>query len=177
MDVGETAMSITIQDESDKIYMVVGCHGSATSLIVKGLRKCGVMMGHWLIEKVYEPAGIRLLNNKILKRAKGSWYDPPSEEAILSVDLDKKIRSVLRRYEDEAMWGFKDPRLSLTGKLYLSHLDGDVYLFCCFRKPDRLLKSLRKKWQGMPWIEHINKEFIDRYNKGIISLIEDFCEL
>lgn len=170
-------MSYAIQDVANKVYVVVGCHGSATSLIVNGLRKNGVMMGHWLVERVYEPAVVRKLNDKILVAAGGSWHEPPPEEAILNVGFDAPIYSVLSDYEDEAMWGFKDPRLSLTGRLYLPYLKGDVYLFCCFRKPDRLLESLRRRWAGRPWLKHINKGLIDRYNEGIISLIKDFCEL
>lgn len=170
-------MSIEIRDKTNKVYMVVGCHGSATSLIARGLRKCGVMMGHWLVEKVYEPAMVRKLNDRILSEVGGSWYEPPTEEAIMNVELDERIQDTLRQYEGEKMWGFKDPRLSLTGRLFFPHLDGDAYLFCCFRKPDRTLKSLRRRWHGMPWIEHINKGFVDRYNRGVISLIEDFCEL
>lgn len=170
-------MSYEIRDKADKVYMVVGCHGSATSLIVQGLRKCDIAMGRWLIEKVYEPAAIRKLNNRILEAAGGSWYDPPSEEAILRLHFGEEIQSVLRQYDSETMWGFKDPRLSLAGRLYLPHLNGDSYLFCCFRRPDRLLESLSRRWRERPWIEHINKELIDRYNRGIVSLIEDFCEL
>lgn len=168
-----------IRDKVKKVYMIVGCHGSATSLIVRALQKCGAMMGYRLVKRVLEPAAIRKLNKKILVAAGGSWYNPPPEEAILEQDFSGKIQSLVKRYEDEAMWGFKDPRLSLTGRLWLPHLTGDVYLFCCFRKPDRLIKSLETKTADLPdeFSENIDKEFIDRYNRGIISLIEDFCEL
>lgn len=163
-----------IRDAANKTYLVVGCHGSATSLVTQGLRQCGVTMGHHLAKRVLEDVHFRKLNNKILRAAGGSWYAPPSEEAILGLDFDEQIKSLLGNYEYK-MWGFKDPRTSLTGKLYLPHLAEDVYLFCCFRKPKRVVKSL--KLRSPMYDKHINRKLIDRYNKGIISLIEEFCEL
>jgi hypothetical protein len=175
-------VSIKIKDKARKVYLVIGCHGTATSLVIRGLRRCGVNIGNRLIARVYENMRFQRLNNWILKRAGGTWYDPPSEEAIMAVMADERIRAVMKDYEDEPMWGFKDPRTSLTGKHYLSHLgDVDAYLFCCFRKPDRLLASLKRKTTGLFdeqfAEEHIDKDLIDRYNQSIISLIQEFCEL
>lgn len=173
-------MSSRIRDKARKVYMVVGCHGTATSLMIDGLRKCGVKIGNRVLRDVHEDHDFKELNKRILRLAGGTWYDPPSEEAILAVDVDERIKSLLANYEYE-MWGFKDPRTSLTGKLYLPHLSGDVYLFCCFRKPDRLIRSLRRKnseeFDEAFADEHMDKDLIDRYNRGIISLIEEFCEL
>lgn len=175
-------MSIQIKDKSRKVYLVVGCPGTATSLLAKGLWKCRIKLGSWIIDNVYEDLYFKKLNKWILGTAGGSWYDPPSEGAIMAVRADKRIKAIMKDYEDELMWGFKDPRTSLTGKHYLSHLDDvDAYLFCCFRKPDRLLTSLRRNttdlFDEQFAEEHIDKDLIDRYNQSIISLIQEFCEL
>ena len=175
-------MSIKIKDKARKVYLVTGCHGTATSLIMKGLQRCGVNIGSRVVANVYEDLHFKRLNKRILRRAGGTWYDPPSEEAIAAVVIDKRIKATMKGYENEPKWGFKDPRTSLTGKHYLPHLgDVDAYLFCCFRKQDRLLASLKRKttdlFDEQFAEEHIDKDLIDRYNQGIISLIQEFCEL
>lgn len=181
MDVGKkVGMSTRIRDMANKVYLVVGCHGSATSLVIQGLRRCGIKIGNRVLKDVLEDTDFQNLNKKILRSAGGTWYAPPSEEAILGLDFSEQIKSLLKNY-DYKMWGFKDPRISLTGKLLFPHLDGDVYLFCCFRKPDRLVKSLKRKYSedfDEAFVDkYINKKLIDRYNEGIISLIKEFCEL
>ena len=181
MDVGKkVGLNTRIRDTANKIYLVVGCHGSATSLVTQGLRRCGIKMGNRVLKDVLEDTDFKNLNKKILRAAGGIWYDPPSEEAILELDFSRRIKSLLENY-DYKMWGFKDPRTSLTGKLLFPHLGGDVYLFCCFRKPDRLVKSLKRKYSEHFDEEfvgkYINKNLIDRYNEGVISLIREFCDL
>lgn len=169
-----------IQDKAEKRYLVVGCHGSATSLIIKGLERCGISIGNYVIEDVYEDRDFKEMNKRILRAAGGTWYDPPPEEAILAVDMQEGIKALLAGYGGE-MWAVKDPRASLTGRHYLPHLEGDVYLFCCFRRPERLIKSLKHR---TTWVhdaafaeKYIHKAFVDHYNRAIIKLIEEFCEL
>lgn len=164
-----------IMDKADKAYLVVGCHGSATSLVITGLKKCGITIGNYVIQDVAEDRYFKEMNQRILRRAGGTWYDPPSEEAILAVDVEEDIKALLTSYGG-GMWAVKDPRASLTGKKYLPHLEGDVYLFCCFRKPERLVASLKRKSDGYV-DEYIDKELVDKYNRSIVRLIEEFCEL
>lgn len=169
-----------IKDEANKIYLVVGCHGSATSLMVEGLRRCGISIGNYVIQGVREDHGFKKMNKRILRRAGGTWYDPPSEEAILAVDVQDGIKALLEGYDSE-MWAVKDPRASLTGKHYLPHLEGDVYLFCCFRKPERLVASLKRKATAIEDAafaeKYMHKKLVDKYNRAIIRLIEEFCDL
>lgn len=169
-----------IRDEANKIYLVVGCHGSATSLIARGLQKCGIAIGNYVIQDVCEDHEFKEMNKRILRRAGGKWYDPPSEDAILAVDVEDEVKALLDTFKFEK-WAVKDPRAALTGKHYLPHLTGDIYLFCCFRKPERLIASLKRKMARLDDFEldekYINKALIDRYNTSIISLIEEFCEL
>ena len=169
-----------IVDKANKIYLVVGCHGSATSLVIRALKRCGISVGNYVIQDVSEDSGFKALNNRILREAGGTWYDPPTEEAILAVDVEEDIKALLGRY-DRDKWAVKDPRASLTGKHYLPHLEGDAYLFCCFRKPERLIASLKRRTtvsHDAAFAEkYIHKAFIDQYNRAIIRLIEEFCEL
>ena len=96
----------------------------------------------------------------------------------LECALNKKMIRNKKSYVDEIkaliqrkrakFWGWKDPRNAFTVDNYLPHLDGDVYLICCFRKPDKILKS----WKG----KH-SKELIDSYNRNIIKSVKKFVEL
>lgn len=164
-------MSINIHNKEDKAYMILGAPHSATSFIAKALKACGVTM-RFNMMSFFQSAKVVELNDKILRKAGGRWNDPPSEENILKTDFEDEIKRVISE-KKEKMWAIKDPRFSLTGKKFLKHMEGDVYLICCFRKPRRVIESYkyhRKK-------EYIDKKFVDKYNKSIIKIIKDFCEL
>ena len=82
-----------------------------------------------------------------------------------------RIKKKIKKYKSKS-WGFKDPRTCLTLKRYLPHLDGDTYLICCFRKPDKVMA--RWKRDGL---KSGSKELVDKFNKALISAIEEFVEL
>jgi hypothetical protein len=168
-----------IRDPDPKTYLIVGCHGSATSLVAEGLRRCGVSLGDYVVENVMEDRDFKYLNEDILRRAGGAWYDPPTEEAVLAVDAEKDVKALLAAYTEDKR-AFKDPRASLTGKHYLPHLDGDAYLFCCFRRPGRTVASLQRRAEGYKRgdiREHMDRGLVDAYNRAVVRLIEEFCEL
>jgi len=168
-------MSIEMHDKSDKTYIVLGAPGSATSLISKALEEQGVDMGNCKRsdkEKFYENREFVNFNTKILHSSGGWWGDPPSEEAIDKLDFDNRIQKKIKKYKKSPMWGFKDPRASLTIRKYLKHLEGDVYLICCFRKPEGVIA--RWKRDGLVTA---SKELVDRFNQSIINAIKEFVEL
>jgi len=82
-------------------------------------------------------------------------------------DWTQEIKQLIKRKKAD-FWGWKDPRSAFTVDKYLPHLSNDVYLICCFRKPKKILKS----WKGK-----YNKKLIDSYNKAIIEALIKFCEL
>ena len=79
---------------ANKVYLVVGCHGSATSLVIQGLRRCGIKIGNRILKDVLEDTDFQNLNKKILRAAGGTWYAPPTEETILGLDFNEQIISV-----------------------------------------------------------------------------------
>ncbi|MBN1168256.1 hypothetical protein JXA63_00040 [Candidatus Woesebacteria bacterium] len=160
-------MSIKINNKEDKTYIVLGAPHSATSFISKILEESGVEMNNNM-DKLYQDYTFWSTNVRILKKAGGSWDKPPSEKKILATKQDHRIKKHIKRKKSK-MWGFKDPRTSLTIKKYLPHLDGDVYLICCFRKPKKILTRNRSK--------KVTKKLLDRYNRSIISAIKEFVEL
>lgn len=170
-------MSIDIKDKSNKTYVILGAPGSATSFISKALEDQGIKMNNphsGIYEPFFEDRQFVKLNTRILRRAGGSWIYPPSEEAIKAVDAkDEIIKKIARR--KSKFWGFKDPRTSLTAKKYLPHLEGDVYLICCFRRPSKNLES----WERSGTVKSVKdkRRLLNHINKSIISAIKEFCEL
>jgi hypothetical protein len=161
-------MGLKITNREDKTYIVLGVPHSATSFIAQSLSRNGVNMGRESHRNLrYEDLVFVSINKRILRKFGKSNFVLPSEEEILKVDVDNKIKIAIKSKKGKS-WGFKDPRASLTIKKYFPHLDGDVYLICCFRKPDRIMRGREKR---------VNKKFIDHYNKAIISAIKEFVEL
>ena len=169
-------MGITIHDKAPKVYMVTGCHNSATSLLAMALARCGIDIGRDLLPGVYEDWDFVSLNDSILLEAGGSWHDPPSETAIMGIKANNRIDKLLTEREDVGFLAFKDPRLCLTGRHYLDHIDDrDSYLICCFRKPKRVVQSLLRTFEGQGNAEEdFTRAFVDRYNQGLIRLIQAF---
>jgi len=165
-------MSIKINDNENKTYIVLGAPHSATSFISKMLEENGVEMHNSKTEKYepyYEDPDFIYLNRRILYNAKGSLGKPPSENNLFKVDVKNRIKNLIKKKKSK-FWGFKDPRTALTFNKYLPHLDGDVYLICCFRKPERTFKSYCRENGQIP------PNLIASYNKAIISAISKFCE-
>ena len=170
-------MGIKMNSKDNKVYIVLGAPHSATSFISRILGLGGVNMGKFGMVSgrpyYYEDKGFRGVNKKILEEAGGTLQDPPSEEDILNVDLEKDIKRLLSR-ERGKFWGWKDPRTNLTVEKFLPHLDDDVYLICCFRRPGRLVGSYKGK-SGFG--KKFSKDILDRYNKAILKTVKEFCEL
>lgn len=170
-------MSIQIRDKSDKTFVVMGAGGSATSFVSKMLEEGGVDMNNPKTGNkkfFFEDRDFVNTNVRILHRAGGDWTQPPSEEAIMEVDMDAEMKKRISSKEGKKMWGFKDPRTSLTGLKWLPYLKGDVYLICCFRIPEKHIAS----WENSGKITNPDKEGLyKRINSSIVKIIKEFCKL
>ncbi|SDC82678.1 MULTISPECIES: sulfotransferase family protein [unclassified Candidatus Frackibacter] len=137
-------------DNQSKTVITLGMHRSGTSMIAGVLDKLGVNMGERMLGKDFSnPLGHfedrRFIsqNIKILEAANGSWDDPPTREAILR-QKDKFQRKIKRLVNREGIWGWKDPRTSLTIELYLPYLI-NPYFIICYRNPARVALSLKRR--------------------------------
>lgn len=141
------------KEMTSKAFIVLGMGRSATSLMGKGLYSAGVDIGDKLVGKKrgnekghWEDLEIVQLNDKILSAAGGAWNNPPEEDMILENGqlFKKDIKRLMLERKKKDLWGFKDPRTTLTIKLFLPYLkDVDVHFFCCFRKPRKVAESLK----------------------------------
>jgi len=169
---------------TSKAFIVLGMHRSATSLMGKGLFLSGVDIGEKLIGKKkgnmkghWEDKEFVILNDKILKAAGGAWNNPPDEKSILEKgkQFNEEIKNIITKKKIKEIWGFKDPRTTLTIKLYLPYLkDVDVHFFCCFRKPIKVAESLKVR-DGTKIKNSINLAKI--YNDRLLSFMEWWGEL
>jgi len=156
-------------------------HRSGTSIVAGILAKLGVDMGRDLLGANYSnPTGhfenkkFIQLNNKILKSAGGGWDFPPSEEKILVQrrKFENEIKKIIVEEGKLLIWGWKDPRTSLTIELYLPFLK-NPYFLVCHRDNLEIANSLNKRdgleiKQGLELTKIYNQrinEFFEKYPK------------
>ncbi len=136
-----------------KTFVILGMHRSATSLISKSLHTQKVCMGKDFLKAAddnpkgfFENKDFLDLNNEILFAAKGNWLEPPSHDAILDVypKFKPDIINLIKNFNKYELWGWKDPRTTLTIELFHPHLTNPHYI-SVFRNPLEVGKSLKKR--------------------------------
>ena len=149
-------------------------HRSMTSLVAGGIHNFGAHMGDQMIppdssnpKGHFEDAEFKRLNERILSSAGGTWCDPPSEIAIMSQKntYDLLIQKLVERKKRDPIWGWKDPRTTLTIKLFVPYLKNPHFV-CCFRDPVEVAKSLqvRNKFsieKGLQLAEIYNQRLLE----------------
>lgn len=163
-------------DNSQKTYIVLGCHRGGTSFVAQALKDAGVtLQGH---SGRNEDSRFVHLNREIIYHAGGRWQYPPKPEAILQAtkDYESQIRELIEKAKDgQAAWAWKDPQQVLTAEsmvpIWLEMFD-DVYLICVFRKPERTAKSLKRLGQHGQGVN-----FAQEYARRTIRAIKAFMRL
>jgi hypothetical protein len=162
-----------------KTIVVLGMHRSATSLVACGLHQ-EISMGDDLLPASgsnprghFEDRHFVRLNDRILSAAGGRWDRPPSQHAILEVGerFSDQIQSTLDLASSgKEIWGFKDPRTTLTVPLYVPFLQNPHFV-CCFRAPDQVARSLQRR-NGFPLEKGLRLAAI--YNRRLLAFLSDF---
>ena len=167
-----------------KTFIVLGMHRSATSLCAKGLYESGVHMGEVLLRECesniyghFENTVFVGLNQAILKEAGGSWDNPPPEQGIIEAGekLKDRIKDTIKQQgEGKELWGWKDPRTTLTIRCYFNYLI-NPHIFACFRSPIEVAKSLTARdgfslAQGVRLANEYNTRLLDfMYNHYLVD--------
>jgi len=135
-----------------KTIIVLGMHRSGTSLTAGILNALGVHLGEKLIGATasnpighFENAEFVELNDILLLAANGDGAHPPSLSELAAVRdrFAPRIQHLIARSERD-LWGWKDPRTSLTISLYLPFLR-NPYVILCKRNPIQIAESLQKR--------------------------------
>lgn len=136
-----------------KTLVVLGMHRSATSLVARALAHYHPMGEQLLGGSPSNPHGhfedldFLKLDIAILSAAGGAWNEPPSEARILEQAGPFSARIgelVSARNRAHTIWGWKDPRTTLTVPLFRPHLRSPIYI-ACFRDPGEIADSLARR--------------------------------
>ena len=148
----------------NKTFVILGCHRSATSLVAKALHEAGVHMGDNLLSGLPDnPEGhfedLDFLEKNVEILGGDIWNNA-------DIELNEAdTRSLIQDKNTRPLWGWKDPRTSITVDKYYQHLDDPVIL-ALFRKPELVGMSLARRGdmseaEGTALAKAYNKKIID----------------
>jgi len=175
-----------------KVFIVLGMHRSATSLVAKALNEI-IPMGQELIiaqnetqpKGYYESKAFHALNGDILEAAGGDrkgLVTIPSPAAVRACSLlfEDRIRSVVaQESRTHHIWGWKDPRTVLTIPIIHPHLPVDVHFVCIFRNVNQVVESLsaRDRLYGIPERSLNHLAVAMEYNRRLLDYMSEYVGL
>jgi len=141
------------------VVVVMGMHRSGTSAVANVLHHLGVSMGdrllpanRWNPHGHYEDVDFFELNVEMLHLAGGDWAHPPAEEAIREAGrwlLPEMIQLVRWKERARRTWGWKDPRMALTIRVWWEALGQamiqDVRVVRVVREHVAVVESLARR--------------------------------
>src|SRR5215471_10295347 len=162
---------------------VAGAHRSGTSMLTRLLHACGLYIGkkNDLMppqadnpDGFWEHLGFVALNDELLNALGGAWDLPPKADENFSsaprVDsLRMKARLLIEGLSSAHVWGWKDPRNSLT-LAFWQELVPNLKTLVMVRNPLEVAYSMRKRNGtsyafGLRLWEIYNRRLIDAANK------------
>jgi hypothetical protein len=139
------------------VICIVGSHRGGTSIITKVLNLLGVQLGPHEsmlpagfdnLTGFWEQTAVVTINDEVLIRLGGSWYQPPTlspgwERTDSLDDLVEKARTfvVAGQLGAEGVCGFKDPRTSLLIPFWRRVIP-EMRFVVCVRHPLEVQRSL-----------------------------------
>ena len=136
---------------------IAGMHRSGTSMVVRILQKCGVFLGSDQEmmpasadneEGFWEHLKFVELNDALLATLGRAWDHPPDDatdwDAPDIAALSAKARALTGRFHSSPLWGWKDPRNSLTLPFWLKLLP-NLKVIICLRNPLEVALSLHRR--------------------------------
>src|SRR3954462_2308290 len=136
---------------------IAGAHRSGTSMVTRLLHQCGVYLGSesdLMPAQADNPDGfwehLRFvrLNDEILNSLGGAWDLPPTlDQSFADKRLDplrEKAHALVRQFDETKIWGWKDPRNSLTWPFWNGVLPS-LKTLIVVRNPLEVAYSMRKR--------------------------------
>jgi len=145
------------------IVCITGTHRSGTSMITRLLNLSGLYLGtdndinvHGIDnpEGFWENLQFVKLNEEILSAHGGAWDMPPSLSANWELSPETtpfhdRAKQIIRQFENHGLWGWKDPRNSLTIDFWKTLLP-EMKVLICLRNPLDIVRSLSKRGYSSP---------------------------
>jgi hypothetical protein len=127
---------------------ILGMHRSGTSCLARILNRAGVAMaGNLIVEARFdnllghwEPEEMIRVNDRILAASGGAWNCVPAE-LVVETEVKHEIAAFLEQFQDAAVFGWKDPRLTITLPAWRAFLS-KYQLVACVRHPHAVANSL-----------------------------------
>ena len=173
---------------------VLGMHRSGTSMMMQMLGKCGVYLGddkrtsrpgdHDNPLGYWENPSFRKLNDRILSTLGGDWKIPPYLSQGWQVEdervapMKEEAHALVSKMDRHALWGWKDPRNSLTLPFWRSIVP-DLKCVILVRNPVQVAQSLQSRIDQGPPRSDYGLEFYDAlalwglYYRQILSDLND----
>src|SRR3954452_8762740 len=136
---------------------IAGAHRSGTSMVTRLLHGCGLYLGpkDGLMppqadnpDGFWEHLGFVALNDDLLSARGGAWDLPPKSNENLSDErlepLRMKARLLIEGFQSAPVWGWKDPRNSLTLPFW-EELLPDLKTLIMVRNPLEVAYSMGKR--------------------------------
>ena len=140
---------------NQNMVVILGMHRSGTSLIANILSSAGFYVGEdpdlvktarqWNRDGYFERWSVVRANNIILHHCGGGWHDPPAEDDLLKVNMDYRIKDLLKVYHGHSLALIKDPRMCLTLPVWKRILGNNVRYIHVMRKSKAVAASLKKR--------------------------------
>jgi hypothetical protein len=153
-----------------RVICVLGMHRSGTSSLTGSLEEAGVILGDVQRKNLHNKKGnlenlkIMKLHDELLAANGGTWDHPP--EKVVWNDKYRRMRdSIIKEFEGNHLWTFKDPRTLYTLEGWLEALPG-LTLVGTFRNPTAVAQSLNRR-SGMPMKEGL--ELWLKYNRRLLA--------
>lgn len=143
--------------ETQTAICIAGAHRSGTSMVTRLLHCCGLELGpkSELMppqadnpEGFWEHLGFVAINDELLSQLGGAWDLPPKPNENLSSErldpLRLKARLLIEKFNSASVWGWKDPRNSLTLPFW-QHLLPGLKTVVVVRNPLEVAHSMRER--------------------------------
>lgn len=161
-----------------KTVLVLGMHRCGTSMTASVIQSLGVNIGDNLLPAkegdnrlgYFEECEFISINDQILSLAGGNLVNPPSKENIIKAAriLDEQITNVINKRSSLSLWGWKDPRTSLTFDAYLHKLK-NPFIIVCRRSNKAVADSLIKRDPSID--RKFAEDLADKYNQSIDDVL------
>jgi GT2 family glycosyltransferase/glycosyltransferase involved in cell wall biosynthesis len=168
--------------ETQTAICIAGAHRSGTSMVTRLLHACGLYLGpkNELMpaqadnpDGFWEHLGFVALNDELLSELGGAWDLPPRpEENFTPARLDPlrmKARLLIERFNSTGLWGWKDPRNSLTLAFWQDLLPGMKTLIVV-RNPLEVAYSMKQR-NGTSY--SFGLRLWEIYNRRVIETARD----
>ncbi len=166
---------------SAQVIAILGMHRSGTSCLTGSLQAAGLHLGKHHTWNRHNLKGNREnqdfvdFHDALLADNKASWDQPP-RKLIFSDEREQQARALVRGFDNEPRWGFKDPRALLCLPLWNKVLPERDNIGI-FRHPLAVTQSLRKRDPSMSeahclslWLAY-NRELYKQYKKEPFPLL------